>query len=43
MLRNINVILYGCVSSSYFETDDDDLEDMCEVQLEDYLDILHRN
>ena len=29
ILRNINVILYGCVSSSYFETDDDDLEKTC--------------
>ena len=36
ILRNINVILYGCVTSSYFETDEE-LENMCDLTLENYL------
>lgn len=42
ILRNINVILYGCVTSSYFETDDDYLEDMCDLKLDEYLSNIYR-
>ena len=42
ILRNITCTLYGNVSSSYFESDDDELEDACDITLEEYLDPRHR-
>jgi len=42
ILRNICAILYGNQTYTYFECDDDELEDKCSILLEDYLDVKWR-
>jgi hypothetical protein len=41
-LRNLSCCLYGNLTASYFETEDDVLENFCEISLEDYLSDVHR-
>lgn len=41
-LRNLSCCLYGNLTATYFETDDDVLENFCEISIEDYLSDAHR-